>query len=104
MSAMGRKLPLGGGVDPEVAELAVEGRAADPEAPRDLRHAAAVMADRETDDVRLDLLERAEMAFAGVQRDAPRAGDRFLAAGVAERRREVGAPAGESRLDRDVRE
>ena len=50
---------LGGGIDPELAELAVERRAADPEAPSDLRHAAAIMADREPDDVGLDLLERA---------------------------------------------
>ena len=61
---------LGGGVDPEVAELAVERRAADPEAARDFGHAAAIMADGEADDVGLDLLERAQMAVAGEQRDA----------------------------------
>ena len=95
---------LGGGVDPEVAELAVERRAADPEAARDFGHAAAVMADGEADDVGLDLLERAQMAVAGVERDAGRAGDRFVAARLAERRREIGAAAGVARLDRDVRE
>ena len=51
----------GGGVDPELAELAVERRAADPEAPRDLGHASAVMADRKADDVGFDLFERTEM-------------------------------------------
>ena len=56
---------LGGGVDPEVAELAVERRAADPEAARDFGHAAAIMADGEADDVGLDLLERPQMAVAG---------------------------------------
>ena len=48
----------GGGVDAEVAELAVKGRAADAEAPGDFGHAAAIMADGEADDVGLDLLER----------------------------------------------
>ena len=52
--------PLGGGVDPEVAELAVERRAADPEAARDFGHPAAIMADREPDDVGFDLFERAQ--------------------------------------------
>ena len=65
------------GVDPEVAELAVERRAADAEPPSDFGHAAAIMADGEADDVRLDLLERAQMAVAGVERHARRAGDRF---------------------------
>ena len=56
---------LGGDVaDAELAELAVEGRAADPQPPRDLGHAAAIMADGEADDVGLDLLERAQIAVA----------------------------------------
>ena len=55
---------LGGGVDAEVAELAVERRAADPEPPRDFGHAPAIVADREADDVGLDLFERPQMAFA----------------------------------------
>ena len=86
---------LGGGVDPEVAELAVERRAADPEAARDFGHAAAIMADGEADDVGLDLFERPQMAVAGVQRDAGRAGDRLVAARLAECRREIGAAAAE---------
>ena len=44
------------------------------------------------------------MAVAGVERDARRAGDRFVAARLADGRREIGSPAGEARLDRDVRE
>ena len=55
----------GGGVDAELAELAVEGRAADPEAARDFGHASAIMADGEADDVGLDLFQRAQMAVAG---------------------------------------
>ena len=62
------------------------------------------MADGEADDVRLDLLERAQMPVAGVERDAGRAGNRFVAARLAERRREIGAAAGVARLDGDVRE
>ena len=61
---------LGGGVDPELAELAVERRAADPEAARDLGHAPAVMADGEADDVGFDLFERTQMPVAGVQGNA----------------------------------
>src|SRR4051812_19898781 len=60
------------------------------------------MADRQPDDVGFDLLERAQMAFARVQRDPRRPGKRFLAARMADARREVGSPSGESRLDRDV--
>ena len=56
--------------DAEFAELAIERRAPDPEPPRDLGHAAAIMADREADDVGLDLLERAQIAVGVEQRDA----------------------------------
>jgi len=52
-----RRGRLGRRVDPELAELAVEGRAADPEATRDFGHPPAVVADGEADDVRLDLFE-----------------------------------------------
>ena len=57
---------LGGGVDAEVAELAIERRAANPEAPRDFGHSPTVVAYREPDDVRLDLFQRPQMAFARV--------------------------------------
>ena len=57
---------LGGGVDAEVAELAIERRAANPEAPRDFGHSPTIVADREPDDVRLDLFQRPQMAFARV--------------------------------------
>ena len=56
----------GGGVDAELAQLAVERRAADAEAPRDFGHAAAVMADGEADDVGLDLFQRPQMAVVAV--------------------------------------
>src|SRR5438270_2590438 len=56
--------------DAELAELAEEGRAADAEAAGDLRHAAAIMADGEADDVGLDFLEAAHVAVARVKRDA----------------------------------
>jgi hypothetical protein len=57
----------GGGVDPELAELSVQGRTADPEPARDLGHTAAIMADREADDIRFDLFERPQMPIAGEQ-------------------------------------
>src|SRR5258705_8357930 len=104
MSGLGRKLPLGGGVDAEFAELAVEGRATNPEAPGDFCHAAAIMADGEADDIGLDLLERAQMAVAGEHRYGRRAGESFVAVRLAENRREIAAAAREARLDRDVRE
>ena len=55
---------LSGGdvADAELAELAVESRAADAEPAGDFGHAAAIMADGEADDVGLDLLERAQIA------------------------------------------
>src|SRR3982751_1393839 len=92
----------GGGVDPQFAELAVESRAADPEPPRDLRHPTAIMADRQPDDVRLDLLERAEVPVASEQSDDRSAGDHLVAAGLADVGREIGTAAREARLDRDV--
>ena len=46
------------------------------------------MADGEADDVGLDLLERAKVTVDGVERHARRAGDRLVAARLAERRRE----------------
>ena len=61
---------LGGGVDPELAELAVKRRAADPEAAGDLGHAAAIMADGEADDVGFDIFQRAQVAVAAVEGDA----------------------------------
>src|SRR4051812_34319984 len=103
-SAMGRRLPLGGGVDPEVAELAVERRAADPEAPCDFRHSAPVVTDRKPDDVGLDLFERPKMALAGIQCDARCARDGFLAARMAQAGREIRLAAREARLNGDVRE
>src|SRR3954451_5819401 len=94
----------GGGVDAQLAELAVERRPADSEATGDLRHPAAVMADREPDNVGFDLLERTEMAVAGEQGHDRSAGDGFVAARLADVGREVGAPPGKARLHRDVRE
>ena len=60
----------GGGIDAEVAEFAIKGRAPDPEAARDFAHPAAVMADGEADEIGFDLLERADIAVASVQSDA----------------------------------
>src|SRR6185503_21000448 len=91
-------------VDPEAAELAVQGRAADSEAPRDLAHPAAVMADRQANDVGFDFLQRTEVSVGGVERDSGSAGDRFVAARLAELRQEIGLAVGEAGLDRDVRE
>ena len=61
------KSKSGSGVDPEISELAVQGRVADSEASRDLGHAATVMADREADDVAFDGLERAQIAIFGAR-------------------------------------
>src|SRR5262249_37606438 len=91
-------------IDPELAELAVERRAADPEPARDLCHSAAIMADREADDVGLDLLERPQMPVTAVERDAGRAAEHLLAAHLAHGGREVGLAIGVARLGRDVRE
>src|SRR5215813_8168588 len=49
-------------VEPERIELAVERRAADAQPPRHLRHLSAIMRDRESDGLGLDLLERAYVA------------------------------------------
>src|SRR3954451_171003 len=99
------KTPVGlsGGVDPQVAELAVKGRAADAEAAGDFGHPAAIMADGEADDVGLDIFEHPQMAVAGEQSDLGRAGNHLFAARFAERGREVSAAAGIARLDGDVR-
>src|SRR5690348_6842362 len=91
-------------IDPELAEFAVERRPADPEAARHFGHAASIMADREADDVGLDVLQRAQMPVGAVERYAGRAGDHLFAALRADAGREVGAAAGVARLDRDVRE
>src|SRR6476469_9744555 len=91
-------------VDPEPAKLAVERRPADAEAPRDLAHSAAIMADGETDDVRFDFLERSQMTIGGVEFDARRSRNDLVAARLAERRRAVGSATGEARLHRDMRE
>ena len=60
-------------VDAELAELAVECRAADAQAARDFGHAAAIMADGEADHIGLDLVERAQVSVGTEQRDARRA-------------------------------
>ena len=95
---------LGGGVDAELAQLAVERRAADAEAAGDFGHAPAIMADGEADDVGLDLLEAAQMAVGAVERDARAAGQRGVARRLGDVGRDVVRAAGEARLDRDVRE
>src|SRR4051812_45834951 len=91
-------------INSEVAELAIERRAADAEAARDFGHTAAIMADGEADDVRLDIFQHAQMAVAGEQSYLRRSGNHLFAARLAERRREVGAASGIARLNRDVRE
>src|SRR4051795_10274637 len=58
--------------DAELAELAVEGGAADSETAGDLGHSAAIMADGEPDHVGLYLLEAAHVAVAVVEGDAGR--------------------------------
>src|SRR3954463_2233238 len=91
--------------DPELAELAVEGRAADPETARDLGHAAAIMADGEADHVGLDLLERAHVAVMVVERDARALGQRRGAGGAVQRLAMIVAgAAAERRFLRDLRE
>jgi cytochrome b561 len=57
-------------VDPQLAELAVEGRATDAEPPGHFGHPPAIMADREADHVRLDLLQRAQVSVGLEQRHA----------------------------------
>src|SRR5687767_9995586 len=61
-------------INPQFAEFAVEGRAADAEAACDFGHAAAVMADGEADDVGLDVVEAAQMTVVEEQRDLRRTG------------------------------
>src|SRR4051794_39893149 len=95
---------LRGGLDAEVAELAVERRAADAEPASHLRHTSAIVADGEADNVGFDFLERPQMAFARVERHARRPADRFVAVRLAEGRGEIAAAAGVARLDRDMRE
>src|SRR3990167_2996306 len=57
-------------VDPKARELAVERRATDAQPPCNLGHASAIMADGEADDVRLDILERAQIAILRIEHDA----------------------------------
>ena len=57
-------------VDAEFAELAIERRAADPQSPRNLGHPPTIMADGESDDIGLDILERPQIAIGTEQRDA----------------------------------
>src|SRR3546814_16531599 len=45
-------------------------RSPDPQPPRHLGHAAAIMADREADDVGLDILQRAQIAVGMIERAA----------------------------------
>src|SRR6185369_4019651 len=82
-------LASGGGVDTQLAELPVERRTADTETPRDLGHAAAIMADGEADDVGLDILQRSKMPVTAVECDAWLAAQHLLAPRFAHRRREV---------------
>ena len=76
-------------IDAELAELAVERRAANPEPPRHLGHAAAIMTDGEADDVSLDLFQRPEMAIGRVQRDSRRAIEGFVVLRLGQPGREV---------------
>lgn len=48
----------GGGIDAQLAQLAIKGGAADPEPASNFGHSAAVVADGEPDDVGLDFFER----------------------------------------------
>src|SRR5690606_7321898 len=69
-SAQRRARPASGrAVYPQVAELAVERRAADAETAGDFGHPPAVVADGEADHVGLDVLERAQVAVGGVEID-----------------------------------
>src|SRR6185369_11932068 len=79
-----------GVVDSQFAELAVQRRAPDPQPPRDLGHAAAIMADGEADDVGLDLIQRAQIAVGVEQCDAARGRHRCGAGDAVARRAERG--------------
>jgi hypothetical protein len=69
LSSSGRAGGSGGVVDAQLAQLAIERRAPDPQPPRDLGHAAAIMADRQADDIGLDILQRAQIAVGAEQVD-----------------------------------
>src|SRR3954470_22917541 len=64
-------------VEAEMLELAIERRAADPQAPRHLGHLSAVMRDGKTDRFELELFERAHVAVRVEQ--PQRAGRRWCA-------------------------
>src|SRR5437764_7217527 len=109
--AMGRKRTRddyirrsGGGIDPELAGLAVKRGPPDPQPPCDFGHAPAIMADGEADDVGFDVLERTQMAVAAVERDSGRTADDLLASRLAHGRHEVRLARGVARLSGDVRE
>src|SRR3954467_14278152 len=72
--------------DAQLAELSVEGRAPDPQPPRDLRHPPAIMADGEADDVGFDRFQRAQIAVGIVEGDAGAVRQRRLLRGAVERR------------------
>src|SRR5690606_12622750 len=75
----------GGVVDAEIAELAVKRRPADPEPPRNLGHAPAIVPDGEADHICLDLFQRTQIAVLGVEHDARALGfacDGFIAAAI----------------------
>src|SRR4051794_41906758 len=85
--------------DAELAELTVEGGAADAETAGDFGHAAAIMADGEADDVGLDILEAAHVAVAVVEGDTRRVVQRGGLRGAVEQGAvEIGGAAGEGRF------
>src|SRR3954452_4217826 len=57
---------------PAFVELAIERGAADLQSPRDFGHLAAIMRDREADDLRFHLLQRAHFAVGGEHRETSR--------------------------------
>src|SRR5688572_23825122 len=101
----GFSCPLGRVADPQLAQLAVEGRPADAEAPGHFGHPAAIMADREADDVGLDRLERPQIAVRVVKGDSGAVGQgRLLRGAVQGRAVEVAGSAREGRFLGDLRE
>ena len=66
---------------PETVELAIKRRAPDPQPPRDLRHLAAIMGEREPDRLRLDLLQRAHVT-AVIEQIQQRTGAPVVTAGI----------------------
>src|SRR4029079_10864871 len=102
--ARGEASASGGGVDADVAELAVKCRAAHAEPPCDFGHPAAIMTDGKPDDVRFDLFEGAQMSVVREQGHASSAAEGRIAGLLADLRSKIALPIREARLARNVRE